>query len=150
MIFMSSLAIRIIAGLSLVLALYAGWNHYKHVKETRDRYKTERNEARADLKTCKEAKTQSEEIGNDHQKEIRNLNAQLAHARRLRDNARCEPIAGLAGETIGDNGSATGSKLSRGNGLSVEYLIDFAGRCEETRLKAIGAQRFINSIYENQ
>lgn len=146
---MNSLAIKIIAGLSLALVLYAGWNHYKDVRDTRDRYKTERNEARADLKKCVEAKTTSEEIGNDHQKQIRNLNAQLVNARRLRDNARCEPVSGLASETSGDNGTAARGKLSRGSGLSVGYLIDLAGRCEETRLKAIAAQSFINSIYEH-
>lgn len=145
---MNSLAINIIAGLSLALILLLGWNHYQDVRETRDRYKTERNQARADLEKCKTAKITSEEIGNDHQKQIRNLNAQLVNARRLRLNARCEPISGLAGETIGDNGRAARGKLSRGNGLSVEYLIDFAGRCEETRLKTIAAQSFIDSIYE--
>jgi len=103
-------------------------------------------EARAEINQCTEDKALSERVSNDYQKSARSLRNQLNS---LRNNPACVPIE-PSGKTGGDNGAAAGTKLSGTNGVRAGYLLDFAGSAEETRLKLIACQNFVNQLYESR
>lgn len=87
----------------------------------------------------------TEEVGNEYQNTIDKLHADI---KRLQSrNIRCVPVAGTAGWT---NAGTAETKLSGRGGISSEWIIDFAGRCEGERLKVIGLQNFINRIYDSR
>lgn len=87
----------------------------------------------------------TEEVGNEYQKTIDKLNADI---KRLRSyNARCYPITITSG---GANATTAGRELPVRDGIDSRWLYDFAGRCEGERLKVIGLQKFIDRIYENR
>lgn len=103
-------------------------------------------EARAEINQCTEDKALSERVSSDYQKSARSLRNQLNS---LRNNPACiyvEPSS----PSSGDNGTSTGTELSGTNGLRAGYLLDFAGSAEETRLKLIGCQNFVNQLYESR
>lgn len=104
------------------------------------------DEATAEINQCNADKVLSEKVSNDYQKSARSLRTQLNS---LRNNPRCVPVQ-PANPSSGDNGSPTGSKLSGGGGLTTGYLVDLGGRCEETRLKLIGCQDFVNQLYDSR
>lgn len=102
-------------------------------------------EARAEINQCNQDKILSEKVSNDYQKSARSLRNQLNS---LRNNPHCIPVS--PGPSSGDNGTTAGTKLSGTNGLRAGYLLDFAGSAEETRLKLIGCQNFVNQLYESR
>jgi hypothetical protein len=100
--------------------------------------------AKETIKQQKENIIITERASNDYQASIDNLNIEL---NRLRNRpAKCVPVTST---TSGNNEAATKAKLFNGNGLRTEWLYDYAGRAEETRLRLIGCQRFINSTWES-
>ncbi|NQZ14308.1 MAG: hypothetical protein HRT94_05745 [Alphaproteobacteria bacterium] len=86
----------------------------------------------------------TEEVSNEYQDSIASLNRELRRLHRI--EARCVPIADKTGS---NNGSTAEAEFRGGNGLSSEWLYDYAGRAEKTRLKLIGCQRFVNRTWDN-
>lgn len=99
------------------------------------------------IEQCESDKALTEGVSNDYQSKIRSLNNQLGKYRGMLSQSTCIP---LTGEAIGSNGSPAAGELSGRNGINSHYLIDFAGRAEETRLKLLGCQDFINKLYESR
>lgn len=103
-------------------------------------------EAHAEVNQCVSDKAISERSSNDYQKSINSLRRQLNS---LRDDPTCVPTESSIPPN-GHNGAATGAIVSGRSGLRTGYLIDLGGRCEETRLKLIGCQKFINQTWESR
>lgn len=105
-------------------------------------------EAHAEIRQCVQDKALSERVSNDYQKSARSLRNQLNS---LRGQTRCVPLSTEpSGQINGHSGTPTEGKLSSRGGLTSGYLIDLGGRCEETRLKLIGCQNFVNQLYESR
>ncbi len=102
-------------------------------------------EAHAEINQCTEDKALSERVSNDYQKSARSLRNQLNS---LRENPHCVTVTPSPSD--GSNGTSAGGELSRTNGVRAGYLLDFAGRAEETRLKLIACQNFVNQLYESR
>lgn len=103
-------------------------------------------DATLEINQCSSDKTLTEKASNDYQASIRSLRNQLNS---LRNDPRCVPTES-PGKTDGRNGAATGAELSSGNGLRSGYLLDYAGRAEETRLKLVACQSFVNNLYQSR
>jgi len=88
---------------------------------------------------CQANKDKEREASATYQSENSNLQHQLANARKLRD--KCIPVS-VPGSASGHSTAAAEGKFSNGNGVTSGYLIDFAGRCEETRLRLLACQKF--------
>ena len=99
----------------------------------------------AEVDQCVSDKTLTEKTSNGYQTSIRSLRSQL-DSMRSRGEARCVPTE-PAGATHGRDGTPAGTELPSGNGVRAGYLIDFGGRCEETRLKLLACQSFVNDLY---
>lgn len=112
------------------------------------RIKEERTAAQKESRLCDLDRTLTEEVAYDYETDISNLNAQLANTRKLLANARCVPT--VTGPDTSPDGTTAGEKLSGGDGINTGYLLDFAGRCEETRLKVKGLQSFINQTWQSR
>lgn len=103
-------------------------------------------DAALEINQCSSDKTLTEKASNDYQASIRSLRNQLNS---LRNDPRCVPTE-PSGTADGHNGTAAGTELSNGNGLRAGYLLDFAGRAEETRLKLVACQSFVNNLYQSR
>lgn len=102
--------------------------------------------ATLEINQCSKDKALTEKVSNDYQKSIANLRNQLNG---LRDNPTCIPTE-PSGAGSGNNGATSGGVVPSGIGLKTGYLFDYAGRAEETRLKLIGCQSFINELYKSR
>lgn len=100
-------------------------------------------ESEAEVAQCVSDKALSERVSNDYQTSLTSLRRQLNS---LRNDPKCVPTEPTPAPD-GRSGAAAGTKLSSGNGLRAGYLFDFAGRAEETRLRLIGCQSFIDALY---
>lgn len=136
-----SFQFRAILGLGVIIALLLAYIHYKNVRADRDRYKDERNTARATLQQCIVNQNKNFEVSNDYQQKLTVADRKLADAVRLRNNAKCVPT-NTAG---GHNATTTTGKLSGRNGISSDYLRDFAYRCEKTRLQLMACQSWVGN-----
>lgn len=99
-----------------------------------------------EINQCNKDKTLSEKVSRDYQSSITALRRQLNG---LRDDPTCVPTES-SGAGYGNNGTSTGAVVSGRNGLKTGYLFDYAGRAEETRLKLLGCQNFINELYKSR
>jgi hypothetical protein len=97
--------------------------------------------ANATIKTHEQNVKITERVANDYQSSINNLNRELDRLRKR--PAKCVPVTRSAGR---DSESAATAELSDRNGLSDQWLYDYAGRAEQTRLTLIGCQDFINRV----
>lgn len=102
--------------------------------------------ATLEINQCISDKAISERSSNDYQKSINSLRRQLNS---LRDDPTCVPTESSI-PSNGHNGAATGAIVSGRSGLRTGYIIDLGGRAEETRLKLIGCQSFINELYKSR
>jgi len=148
MVAMNPLAIKIIAGLSLAFVLYIGWNHYRDVRADRDRYKTERNQARVDLQQCNDDKVLTEKASHDFQTKFAGVRRQLDRLNSVRERARC--VAVTAEPAARPDGTGAGEVVPGRSGINSGWLYDFAARCEETRLKAQGLQQFNTEVWNSR
>ena len=95
---------------------------------------------------CISDKNLSEKASHDYQASVRSLRRQLDS---LRNDPRCVSIK-PASPPNGHNGAATGTEFSGRDSLRLGYIVDFGGRCEETRLKLLGCQKFIDDLYASR
>lgn len=136
--------IKIIVALVTIIGLLLLGNYVQNLRKDVHRLKAERNTAQANEQQCNDDKKITEGVSHDYQIKAAALRTQLAALKRLRDHAQCVPVAG---ETGGSDGAAAGGKLSGGNGVSAGYLLDFAARCEDDRLKILGLQQFVTKTW---
>ncbi len=102
--------------------------------------------ATLEINQCVSDKNLSEKASHDYQASVRSLRRQLDS---LRNDPRCVSIK-PASPPNGHNGAATGTEFSGRDSLRLGYIVDFGGRCEETRLKLLGCQKFIDDLYASR
>lgn len=83
-----------------------------------------------------------EKIANDYQSKITSLN-RAAAARRVRSSACIVPSGAAAS---GDHGSASAGKPVGQNGISTQFLDDYAAEAEKYRLQLIGCQDYVTQV----
>lgn len=142
---MTKVLLGIVAALTIALGLL-GW----YTKNLHADYITMKNN-NATLEAVKveleEKVKKANEISNEYQKQLDAVDRQLA-AIRVR-NGKTSRCVVLDTGKLGLDGAGAGEIISDGDGrsgLSVDWLYDFAGRCEKTRQKTIGLQKFIRTV----
>jgi hypothetical protein len=91
---------------------------------------------------CKAAQAITEKVSHEYQSDLADLNSQLNTLRLRVGPSRCVPVN--SGNTAsGHDGAPAKNELPQRNGLSAWYLIDFAGRAENTRLQLLSCQNFV-------
>lgn len=141
-------------GIGVTLALYLGLAAYifvlrADVRSLNGQIKVldlDLSAATKEVAQCQLDKELSEKVSNDYQKSISALRRQLNS---LRNNPTCIPTK-PAGKADGHTGAPAGTEFSGGDGVRLGYLADFAGRAEETRLKLLGCQAFVNNLYRSR
>tara|TARA_R110000851_G_scaffold182721_1_gene331827 strand:+ start:9690 stop:10124 length:435 start_codon:yes stop_codon:yes gene_type:complete len=91
----------------------------------------------------------SNEISEEFQRQLSAVDVRLA-AISVRNKQSNNCVVVDTGER-GPDGARTGSIIPGRDGqggLSVDWLYDYAGRCEKTRQKTVGLQRFIRTVNE--
>lgn len=96
---------------------------------------------------CNANKKITQGVEDAYSKQVNSLGDTI-RALRLRKPARCVPIASKPPQR--PNAATPEAKLPDGDGIQSEYLIDYAGRAEECRLKLIGLQGFVNQVWKSQ
>lgn len=85
----------------------------------------------------------TEEVSNAYENNIAKLRADLDRLRKR--PARCVAVTR---STSGNIKPTAKSELPERNGLSDQWLYDYAGRAEQTRLTLLACQSFINQVKE--
>jgi len=142
---MSRFLIGAIAALTILLSSlgYFTWNLHSD-------YVTEKNNNAvlvAQKAELKEKMEKANEVSKGYQNRLTAVDKQLA-ARSVRDNQTSDCVVLNTGERR-PNATASGEVIPTRDGrsgLSINWLYDFAGRCEKTRQKAIGLQKFIGAV----
>ena len=136
---------RIVGPILLIAALVCGWFHLQNVKDDRDRYKRERNEARQQVIDLDEENQQAYEVADALEKEtasIRSRNSDLM--RRLRNGAT---VCVSKGEATGSgNAAAGGSSLSSVVGIEAGTLVEKFTACDINTERLIAAQQYISTV----
>lgn len=95
---------------------------------------------------CETEKETTREVSHEYQTKLSSLNAQLARLKRVQ--SRC--ILPESDAPAGRDGATPAGQLPRSNGISTDWLIEYAGNAEETRLKLLSCQDFITkTLKEN-
>lgn len=101
------------------------------------------------IKQCEFDKQLTYGVEDAYQGKIADLNSQLSKLRSVRVQPKCTPIP--AARKAGEHSSASaGTELRGGNGLSTEWLYDYAGRAEQVRLQLIHCQKFIDDVWSSR
>lgn len=93
-----------------------------------------------DIQQCDKAKQITEDVSHDYQSQLQSLNDQLA-AIKLRQPAHC--IMPITNSTPGRNAASAKTIIAGRNGLSSDWLYDFAGKTEKYRIQLVSCQQFI-------
>lgn len=140
---------KILLGATAILTILLGSLSW-YTKNLYADYTTEKNNnvilEAAKLELEKKVKKVNE-ISKGFQKQLSLVDRQLASIR-MRNSKTVNCITLDTGER-GPDGTGTGKIIFDGNGrggLSVDWLYDFAGRCERTRQKTIGLQNFVRAV----
>ena len=140
---------KILIGSTAVLAALCfiiGWQYLSLHED----YTTEKNNntlLKAANAEIEEKYNDANKISRDYQDRLSGVNSMLA-ARRVRDNQSSDCVVIYTGER-GLDATASGKVIPSGDGrsgLSIDWLYDFAGRCEGTRQKTISLQNFIREV----
>lgn len=129
---------------AFLIAAALHWLDVAYIVEPRHKAELEAQQT-ALIDQCNAAKKLTEEASNEYQKNLSNLDKQLATLR-MRKPARCVPVARVAG---GPHDHAEPTKLLGPYGLSSEWAFEYAGDAEKTRLQLIGLQDFIKKVWNN-
>ena len=135
--------IAVIGAVSYILVLRA---ENKSLAEGKARLELDIADLQKAANDCISDKNLSEKASHDYQASVRSLRRQLDS---LRNDPRCVSIK-PASPPNGHNGAATGTEFSGRDSLRLGYIVDFGGRCEETRLKLLGCQKFIDDLYASR
>lgn len=128
----------ILFGLS-ILSLIGTVTYIKYLNGRIDTLKVQKEQAQTERDSCfKNFKTNTE-VSNVYQKNLSSLRSQLNKLKRVQPNCILPQTSGRS------NATSPGAELSSRNGVSADWLYDFAGRAEEARLKLLGCQQWINA-----
>lgn len=120
----------------ITMATYAGW----HVRGVFDEVSTTAQlaaQAKEITAQCKAAQKITKEANDDLQNEKTRIADELANLKRVRP-ATCVPIARPSDHC------SSGTGRAGGNGLSSEWLLDYAARCETYRSEVIILDKFLD------
>lgn len=133
---------------AIVTAGIAWALHSLDVYRLEDNHRAELSELTGKLKAqCEQDKEITAHASQDYQQKITSLNAQLAKLR-LRP-ATCIPVSTLQPSSI-PNGANSAGINARPHGINDSALYEYAGDCEQYRLKTIGLQDFIHQVWERK
>lgn len=135
--------IAVIGAVSYILVLRA---ENKSLAEGKARLELDIADLQKAANDCISDKTISEKASHDFQVSNRSLRRELNS---LRNDPNCVSVQ-PSGAPNGYNGAAAGTELSGRNEVRAGYLYDYAGRSEETRLKLLGCQNFVNELYRTR
>ena len=135
--------IAVIGAVSYILVLRA---ENKSLAEGKARLELDIADLQKAANDCISDKTISEKASHDFQVSNRSLRRELNS---LRNDPHCVSVQ-PSGAPNGYNGAAAGTELSGRNEVRAGYLYDYAGRSEETRLKLLGCQNFVNELYRTR
>ena len=135
--------VAVIGAVSYILVLRA---ENKSLAEGKARLELDIADLQKAANDCISDKNLSEKASHDYQASVRSLRRQLDS---LRNDPRCVSIK-PASPPNGHNGASTGTEFSGRDSLRLGYIVDFGGRCEETRLKLLGCQKFIDDLYASR
>ena len=135
--------IAVIGAVSYILVLRA---ENKSLAEGKARLELDIADLQKAANDCISDKTISEKASHDFQVSNRSLRRELNS---LRNDPHCVSVQ-PSGAPNGYNGAAAGTELSGRNEVRAGYLYDYAGRSEETRLKLLGCQKFIDDLYASR
>lgn len=93
--------------------------------------------------SCEKAKSLTREKTYELEKQLSSVDDQYRALLMRTEQSVCIPI-NSSGSASERNEGATKTQLPNGNGLQSWYLLDFAKRCEETRLRLLTLQSFVN------
>ncbi len=114
------------------------------LKEKRDRYKTERNQARADLLDCQTQQEEVYEIADDLEKQLATVNADRSSLmRRLRNGATVCATGTAAGI---DHATPGGQTFPSVVGIEAAALVEKFASCDVNTERLIAAQTYIKTI----
>lgn len=94
---------------------------------------------------CAADKKLTQGAENAYQKQIADLYLAI-NALKLRKPARCVPVY-VTVPAKRPHATAPSSKLPDRDGIESSYLIDYAGRAEQCRLKLMGLQGFVSEVW---
>lgn len=126
---------RLVLGGIGLLSILGGFLYVKHLIHQNAALKQSSRQNMEAYVKCYKTQEQQRIVSNEFHTKTNNLRKQLANAQRLR------PQCILPKPSPGHSPAPATGELSGGNGVSTAYLIDFAGRCEETRLKLLGTKK---------
>lgn len=144
------LAVLAILGLSLTVGALSLYIYIGNVKDDRDRYKRERNEARTELATanetvrlCNEQQKTNAEVSRGYQNKI----SSIASSRddlltRLRECSATVCVSG-GDPAGGPDGGPTGDRVSGAVGVTAGTIINEAAVCDENTERLIGLQEWV-------
>lgn len=97
--------------------------------------------ANANYSQCLSDQRAAQEVSSEYQASLSDLNSRL---NKLRQQSKCVQVSPIRPDATPANG-----KLSGSNGIRSGWLIDFSGRCEQTRLQLIGLQSYVKLVCTN-
>lgn len=137
-------AVKIIGVAVLVIACMAFFGLWRYAALQLETAQAQLKTANSTIEQHEKNKVITEEVAHEYENTIAGLNAHIS--RLQRQPVRCHTVTGQAG---GTDAATTGNQLPAGNGVSSNWLYDFAGRCERERLKVKGLQSFVNRLYND-
>ena len=134
---------KLYAAIGIVAISVAAYFYIGYLRGKVDRLQGELAAAEAIIHQHEKNKKITEEVSNEYQNNIASLNAELERVRDIQ--ADCIPVTFTA---RGNYAAASEEELPEGNALRSDWLYDYAGRAERTRIKLIACQKFINRTWD--
>lgn len=136
---------QIVGPIILIAVIVCGYFHLANVKDDRDRYKRERNEARQQVIDLDEENQLAYEVADELEKETASVRAASnSLMRRLRDNAT---VCVTKGETTGSGDAAAGGQVLSGVvGIQAVELVQKFTACDINTERLIAAQAYIRNV----
>ena len=127
---------RLIAIGLLMLGIAGNFLYIKHLRHENQSLTAKLETVTANYEQLKKVREGERLASSEYQASSAALRSELNRVKRMRSTC----IVPLPPPATGSGGN-TGRKLLGRNGISSEFLYDFAARCEDTRLKALGCKK---------
>jgi len=129
------------AGIAVIAVLFAA-NSVSNAYKQAALVPALQKQLQATIDACNKNNEITRKTSYAYQTELQNLNNKLANIKRLRPN-KCVVLT--TDSTSGLNAAASTTINDRQNGLSSDWLYEYAGEAERYRLQVIFLQSFINA-----
>lgn len=134
------LLISFLAGFAVAWLIHMQTVHWAELKHE----KALAAQVKADREICESSKRITSNVEQNYESQIATLSADL---QRLRNTpTKCVPVARTASKS--DGATSTKKPGNADGGITDIRLYEFAGECEQDRLKVIGLQDFIKQTWE--